>query len=363
MSPASRRFYLVLLYASLFSLLIYLFPVNPSHSLTKLQTSFSLPKWKSKEKFAYATFLGPPTSEDLPDIATTSPSSPHFLHDPYFESVRLLAYQIKHAEKTRTKMKNVPFLVLALPEVPENQIKTLEAEGAAVIRMEPLDLPEAFDKDFIINSRFRDVLSKLRLWQLVEYDKILYLDADSFLLANLDEIFRDTKLSGLMRTHPSNRTVADEDSSAVEPPETYLMAASSDTYGDQTEWEEPGHINYLCACFMLFAPSQALFEYYISVLNGPDTPQNAAYPEQDLLIYVHRQEGRMPWRRIPVGWSANDGEMNDELTLLGGVKSLHVKGWRGAEGGNVANEKYRVIWRELVAEMEQFYGRYFWFSG
>ncbi|KAF2739797.1 nucleotide-diphospho-sugar transferase, partial [Polyplosphaeria fusca] len=242
--------------------------------------------------------------------------------DPYFVSVRLLNYQIKHAEQTKTRLDSVPFLVLVLPGVAGAQIELLEDEGARIIHIEPLELPDAFDKNFIENSRFRDVLSKLRLWQLTDFDKIVYLDADSFLLQNLDDLFTDPVSSGMMTTRPSNGT-----SYSVEPPRQYLMAASADTYGDQTEWEQAGHVNYLCACFMLYAPSQSMFDYYMSVLTGPDAPRDAAYPEQDLLIHVHRQDGPMPWRRIPIAWSANDGEMADELALLGGVKSLHVKGW------------------------------------
>ncbi|KAF2800685.1 glycosyltransferase family 8 protein, partial [Melanomma pulvis-pyrius CBS 109.77] len=247
------------------------------------------------------------------------------LQDPYFISVRLLNYQITHAEKTRTTLHNVPFLILVLPSVPSRQIDILKSEGATIVPIETLDLPAAFDREFITNSRFRDVLSKLRLWELIDWDKILYLDADTFLLENLDAIFTDPELSAPMKTLSTNKTEGGGD--GVEPPETYLMAASSDTYGDQTEWEEPGHINYLCACFMLFSPSLPLFNYYLNILTSPEAPPNAAYPEQDLLIHVHRLEGRMPWRRIPVEWSANDGEMNDERALLGGVKSLHVKGW------------------------------------
>jgi alpha-N-acetylglucosamine transferase len=252
-------------------------------------------------------------------------------------------------------LKDVPFLILALPNVPTHQVELLKAEGATIVPIEPLELPAAFDKDFIENSRFRDVLSKLRLWQLTDYDSILYIDADSYLLANVDDIFTDPDLNTPMQTQITDGEQSDTDKAVVSPPDTYLLAASADTYGDQTEWEEPGHVNYLCACFMLLAPSSVLFEYYMSILGGPNAPPNAAYPEQDLLIYAHRLDGPMPWKRIPVQWSANDGEMNDELALRGGVRSLHVKGWEGAEGGNVANEKYMEVWKGLMEEMEGFY--------
>lgn len=54
-------------------------------------------------------------------------------------------------------------------------------------------------------------------------------------------------------------------------------------------------------------------------------------------------------------WSMNDGEALTELGMEGSVKSLHVKGWQGAEGGNVGGEKVKELWRERVDEMKKYY--------
>ena len=316
MPPRARQFYVIAVVASVVScsILIYLYNFGLPQPVSALKTQSPVSEWDENRRYAYATFLGPPTSKNDSNNDNTTLAKSDLLQDPYFTSIRLLNYQIKYAAKTKSKIGNVPFLVLVLPQVPAIQISKLAMEGATMVNIEPLDLPDAFDKNFIENSRFRDVLSKLRLWQLTDYDKILYLDADSFLLDSLDDIFTDPDLSTPSKTTVSADAAPGEH--VTEPPETYLMAASSDTYGDQTPWEEPGHVNYLCACFMLFAPSTALFNYYIAVLTGPDAPKDAWYPEQDLLIQVHRKDGPMPWKRIPIHWSANDGDMNDELALL-----------------------------------------------
>lgn len=348
----TAKFYILLSTVFALSSFVYLYTIS-SAGIDSFLSQTHIQLENEQRRFAYSTFLSPAWSTSENTTASDSAS----LDDPYFVSVRLLNYQIRHANTTKTQLKNVPFLILALPNVPAHQVEILKDEGATIVPIEPLELPDAFDKDFIENSRFKDVLSKLRLWQLTDYGKILYIDADAFLLANLDDIFTDPDLGTPMKTRLGGRDSGqgDTDNAAVSPPDTYLLAASADTYGDQTEWEEPGHVNYLCACFMLLTPSSALFDYYTSILGGPHAPPNAAYPEQDLLIYAHRLDGPMPWKRIPIHWSSNDGEMNDELALRGGVRSLHVKGWEGAEGGNVANEKYKKVWRELVEEMEGFY--------
>lgn len=67
------------------------------------------------------------------------------------------------------------------------------SEGAKLCRWRQY-LPAS--KDCITKSRFRDVLSKLRLWQLTQYGK----DADTILLAPLDPIFTDPEISRPMST-------------------------------------------------------------------------------------------------------------------------------------------------------------------
>ena len=342
MQRLRRRPYHFLVLAISFSAIVSLLPWRTS-PFSWISSGWN-PSSKDDLKYAYATFLGPPTIYQSESEADTD-------SDPYFTSVRLLTYQLLHSPTTRTGARTpIPFLVLTLPSVPPSHLSTLAAAGATIIPIQPLDLPETFNQRLITHSRFRDVLSKLRLWQLTAYTKIVFLDADTILLSPLDSLFTDPDLSTPLATLPGNSSAAP---TGAPPPSTYLLAASADTWGPQSEWLKPGHPEYLCACFMLLSPSEEMFQYYTSILSGPDAPSNAAYPEQDLLIYAHRRDGRMPWRRIPVQWSANDGRLVGELA--GGVRSLHVKAWERAQGGNAADEGTREMWRGLVREMEEYY--------
>jgi alpha-N-acetylglucosamine transferase len=40
-------------------------------------------------------------------------------------------------------------------------------------------------------ERWKDIMTKLRLWEFVQYDRILFLDADTFLLKPIDGEFDD----------------------------------------------------------------------------------------------------------------------------------------------------------------------------
>ena len=350
-SPRKRPYNHVVLAVILCAITYLLFWHLPSSFSYRLSATISPPS--SVTRYAYATFLSPHTPSSA---SSDSISSIFDSQDPYFTSLQLLTYQLLHSPRTRTQQSPpIPLLILTLPSVPKSQITLLASYGATIVPIQRLDLPATFNASSasISRSRFRDVLAKLRLWQLTSYDKILALDADTILLSPLDSIFTDPQLSAPIPTLPENKNIAQSASIYGPPlPSTYLLSASTDTWGSQVDWIGSGHPSYLCACFMLLAPSATLFKYYESVLNRPEAAFTAAFPDQDLLIYAHRAEGRMPWRKVPQIWSANDGAMMEKIP---GLKSLHVKAWKGAEGGNLGGEAVEKLWKGLVEEMEAFY--------
>ncbi|RWW71649.1 hypothetical protein BHE74_00020592, partial [Ensete ventricosum] len=80
-----------------------------------------------------------------------------------------------------------PLVVAVLPDVPEAHRLLLQAQGCTVREIEPVYPPEnqvqfamAY---YVINY------SKLRLWNFLEYGKIIYLDADIQVYDNIDHLF------------------------------------------------------------------------------------------------------------------------------------------------------------------------------
>ncbi|GKB57922.1 putative glucuronosyltransferase PGSIP8, partial [Tanacetum coccineum] len=62
-----------------------------------------------------------------------------------------------------------------------------EEDGAKVVRVENLKNPYMSDDNL---DRFKLTLNKLYAWILVEYDRIIMLDADNIFLQNTDELFQ-----------------------------------------------------------------------------------------------------------------------------------------------------------------------------
>ncbi|XP_040989461.1 putative glucuronosyltransferase PGSIP8 isoform X1 [Juglans microcarpa x Juglans regia] len=80
-------------------------------------------------------------------------------------------------------------VVIASMDVPLRWVQALEQEdGAKVVRVENLDNPYKDQSNF--DRRFKLTLNKLYAWRLVEYDRVVMLDADNLFLQKTDELFQ-----------------------------------------------------------------------------------------------------------------------------------------------------------------------------
>ncbi len=107
------------------------------------------------------------------------------------------------ARSLRRAGASAPLVVLARGAV--SGLSALESEGCRIVEVEPLPLSEAFRArhtraaqhaaapfDRGVKPAFHDPLenfSKLRLWELEEYRRVVFIDADAVVLRNVDKLF------------------------------------------------------------------------------------------------------------------------------------------------------------------------------
>jgi alpha-N-acetylglucosamine transferase len=103
----------------------------------------------------------------------------------YFTSLRVLTYQLLHANETRCS-RDIPFVITVTSEVPQYQRDRLVKDGAQVVPVE--DVPLKWWTRTRV-AEWKDQFTKLRILQMVQYDRILYIDADTFLTRPVDGIF------------------------------------------------------------------------------------------------------------------------------------------------------------------------------
>ncbi|KAF2280461.1 putative glycosyl transferase family 8 family, partial [Westerdykella ornata] len=264
-------------------------------------------------KYAFATLLSGPSGDE------------DWAKDNYLTGTRLLAYQLLHNPQTRSKNKGIPFVVFVGENVSEAKRERLRKDGAVIKEVKPIHA------DWIkpAQREYNEVLSKLRLWEHTEYDRICLLDSDIVLNKPIDGVFDDPAVA--LQTTGTNRSAEIYKEDEGELPTTYAFAAAMETSPDHNYPPQVGNGDYirddnLNAGFMVFRPDKELFEHYMKILAQPDR-FNSALPEQSLLNYAHRWSANMPWKPIGNTWNVNFPYTRD---IEAGVASVHEKFWAPA---------------------------------
>jgi alpha-N-acetylglucosamine transferase len=287
-----------------------------------------------ESRYAIATFLtgGNKKSLNAKDLDS----------NPYNIATRVLAYQLLHAEETRCNA-SVDFVVLVTPNVPKYTRDQLTADGAVVV--EAKDIPLSWWVSTGV-TRWKDQFLKLRLFEMTQYDRILFVDADTLIRGKLDEIFNELEVQRPAQTLSNRIRRADE----APLPAQYMFAARSDNQltGERRHPFPPLNTEVFSAGFWIAAPSQELFDYFLSILKhyrrfDPHTM------EQSLLNYAFRRDGPMPWREMHYKWSATWPNSGD---VEGDVVTLHEKFWK------TGPQDLRKLWREQKGNMQRHFSKH-----
>ncbi|KAJ7515240.1 hypothetical protein O6H91_22G007300 [Diphasiastrum complanatum] len=109
-------------------------------------------------------------------------------------------------------------VVIVSKDVPHRWISTLNNEGVRVVSVENIQNPYRDQANF--DMRFMFTLNKIYAWSLVEYERVVMLDADNLFLQKTDELFQCGQFcaafinpcifhTGLFVVQPSNETFHD----------------------------------------------------------------------------------------------------------------------------------------------------------
>lgn len=297
---------------------------------------------KTRGKHAFVVFLNanPSTkSKSRRDIPRHRELKEIQDEDHYFQGTRMLLYQLLHNPETATNT-SVDFVVLVQKEVPESNREQLRSEGAIVKEVEDVKL------DWIQPGRDRwaHVMTKLRVYQLVEYEKVLLMDSDIVVLQRIDAIFDDPAAQVFQNLNNASNVMDDE----APQPSSYIMAGNSGPAAIEHDW--PGERgNRLNAGFVILQPSEEMFQHQYSVASIEGRFFSGS-PEQNLWNYVYDRNRNMPWKQVDPIWTANTVVYND---YLHGVKTMHEKYWRIQRDPELRDVLLRVRW-----QMEGYFNGY-----
>jgi alpha-N-acetylglucosamine transferase len=294
------------------------------------------PAPRKPSKYAYVIFL----SDDVVPESQTNMDE-----DLYFVATRILLYQLIHAPETRTKLYDV--VVVVTPSVREEKRQRIRDDGAIIHELEHLD--NGWIKAG--EHRWDSQMQKYRVFQMTQYERVLLMDSDEVLQANIDGVFEDP--AAVVRK--PNTTGITPLKGEAPYPEEYLIGAMGElakTHKYPPEGPEDFYRNggYFNAGFMLFKPSQAVFEYLVAFTKIENTKKedgswllfDPAFSEQELLNYVHRRDGPMPWSQLDPLWMLHLGVAAD---MDKKPKGLHQKWWTEPEQGGPSTKLWLETWK------------------
>lgn len=262
--------------------------------------------------------------------------------DDYFVATRVLGYQLMHQPETRSNT-SIPFIVVASSEVSQSKRARLEKDGAKVVVVDSISDPEWLDT----KRQYQGVMTKLRVFQQTEYEKMLYMDADMFIARRLDAIFED---EGTRIQRPKKDV--DNKNEAAPLPSSFMLAGQAQQTDRVHKYPPDPSLEWMCSGFMVFKPSQEIFEYYTSIMERENS-FDPNFPDQNLLNYAHRWDGPMPWTNVYYKWTSTYPSIKEYAM---GAAALHEKYWMDvnrveAEGQNIIGD----MWLKVRSDMEAFY--------
>ncbi|WVQ78826.1 hypothetical protein IAT38_000917 [Cryptococcus sp. DSM 104549] len=238
----------------------------------------------------YMTFLA---SDDIPE---------------YFTSTRVLLYSLAHSPATSDPSR--PFFVHVTPRTPSSWIAQLEAEGAHIVHTPLVEgLPSTPTE-----PRYADCYTKLAMWNMTQFSRILFFDADHLVLKPMQEVWDD----------PAGKAL---DGVAA-------LGASSVGYLH--------HVNYFSAGFMMVRPDAEGYEGLLGT-----TEYNPQWKEQNLLNKYFNAYGPRPWGRLDGKYERIQPKFEH---IAEGIHSLHDKVWK-----DTVDPRIQQVWHAKLEEAEAFY--------
>lgn len=221
----------------------------------------------------------------------------------YLAGVVILAYTLKKRKSA------YPLIVLYTDSLSRESIETLEKEAKdlnIIPRRTEALLPKANVHVNLIAERFADTWTKLRVFELFDYDKVCYLDADMIICKNMDTVF-DIELPTEDWLAANHACVCNLDKDAWAPDDwmkencAYTPLEHPDALTKPTQVTPASRSTYhlLNSGTFMYYPSRNLWDKMIDFFNSTPLLSEFKFPDQDFLAEFFRNK----W--MSIGWQYN----------------------------------------------------------
>ena len=243
-----------------------------------------------------------------------------------------------------------PLVVAVTDGIGADDRALLEADGCLLREVAPLRPPSGL-RDSYANARFAEVWTKLGVWRLTEFERLVVLDADMLVTRNMDELFdlplADDEIAAChaCRCNPNRIASYPASWTPVGCAYTHLEAAG----GNPTA---PVPDPYFNGGTLVLRPDEAVFQALVGELASVEDLTAYVFAEQDFLNAHFR--GR--WVALPYVYNAlktlpfqHPGLWDDAA-----VKNVHFiidKPWESALDPASRYHALEALWWDVAADL------------
>ena len=262
----------------------------------------------------------------------------------YLVGVRALRASLERAGSA------YPLVVVVTAGIDAADRAVLEADGCLLREVEPIRPPRGL-RDSYANARFAEVWTKLAVWRLTEFERLVVLDADMLLTRHMDELFSlelgDGQIAACHACRCNPNHIPSYPASWTPEGCSYTHLTDQDQITD-----DPGADGYFNGGILVLEPDARVFDDLVAGLAAVEDLTRYPFAEQDFLN--ERFRGR--WRALPYVYNALKTLpfQHPGLWDADAVKNIHFiidKPW---ETGLDPTSRYYAlerIWWDVAADL------------
>ncbi len=246
-----------------------------------------------------------------------------------------------------------PLAVMVTEAIDADARRLLAEEGCLVRPVDPVQ-PDGGLTGHYANARFAEVWTKLAAWQLTEFERIVFLDADMLVVATMDELFElelaDDQIAACHACRCNPNRIASY-------PADWTPANCHYSYGDggsttAAELAPAGLDRYLNGGFLVLRPDLGVYRQLGAELAAVDDLARYPFAEQDFLN--EHYAGR--WVDVSYVYNALKTlpTQHPQLWQADAVKNVHYiidKPWQAEPDPEGRYFELETMWWQLADEV------------
>ncbi|KAG8859357.1 hypothetical protein FRB96_004572 [Tulasnella sp. 330] len=193
-----------------------------------------------------------------------------------------------------------PIVAMVPPLFDPESRRILQKQGVPIREVQPLSLKETHVLDEF-DARFVDTWTKLRVFELIEYERVVLMDADMIVRKNIDDLMDlDLPDGHIAAAHvcacnPLKLKHYPSDWKPENCAHTPMVAPKCLTHPSQITPGSPRPYGQLNSGLVVLSPSQELFKAIEEYLHTSPDVRTFKFPDQDLLSAFFRGQ----WKPLP----------------------------------------------------------------